>query len=104
MLRPCGPVRGQGRRLLAFHRAAGHEDQFGREGEEPAQREGPGVVAVALQPVVLDRTGDADAMLRDAQLDEPTGVLGILGGHGVDPVECRSQRAAGDDNRRNSAR
>ena len=97
VLPPRGLVRRQDRGFLSFHRAPGHEDQVGRgQAEQLPQLARLAVVPVALQPVVLDRTGNADPMARNSQLDKSPGIFPILGGHDVDAAERRLQRCLAD--------
>ena len=57
-----------------------------REAQLLAQLASLGVVPVAFQAVVLDRAGDADPVAGNSQIDEPAGVVGILGRHGIDAI------------------
>src|SRR5208337_3610695 len=95
VLKPSRPVGAQRGGFLSVHRTSCHEDQVGvREPQLLAEIAGPGVVPVAFQSIILDRTGDAYPVARNSQLHEPASVIGVLRRDNVNASKRGSQRSA----------
>ena len=97
VLSPGRPVGGQGRGLLALHRAAGHEDQVGRRQAQrlAAASRVCGLFRSLSRPSYLTEPVTRTRSLGDAQVDEPRGVLVVLRRHRVDAAGASGRAGRG---------